>query len=96
MVERCVREHIALRAGEIRLTVKPLYNSRFIGEAVFRSCPKKRQRPHKIPQTRIFRESYGEKKIKYRGVAQFGRALRSGRRGRRFESCRLDQFLDRK
>ena len=31
-----------------------------------------------------------------RGVAQFGRALRSGRRGRRFESCRLDQFLDRK
>ena len=28
-----------------------------------------------------------------RGVAQFGRALRSGRRGRRFKSCRLDQFL---
>ena len=25
-----------------------------------------------------------------RGVAQFGRALRSGRRGRKFESCRLD------
>ena len=25
-----------------------------------------------------------------RGVAQFGRALRSGRRGRRFKSCRLD------
>ena len=24
-------------------------------------------------------------------MAQFGRALRSGRRGRRFESCRLDQ-----
>ena len=23
-------------------------------------------------------------------MAQFGRALRSGRRGRRFESCRLD------
>jgi hypothetical protein len=23
-------------------------------------------------------------------VAQFGRALRSGRRGRRFESCRTD------
>ena len=59
----CVREHIALRAGEIRLTVKPLYNSRFIGEAVFRSSPKKRQRPHKIPQTRIFRESWGEKKL---------------------------------
>ncbi len=28
-------------------------------------------------------------------MAQFGRALRSGRRGRRFESCRLDQFLTR-
>ncbi len=26
----------------------------------------------------------------HRGVAQFGRALRSGRRGRKFESCRLD------
>ena len=30
--------------------------------------------------------------ISYRGVAQFGRALRSGRRGRKFESCRLDDF----
>ena len=28
----------------------------------------------------------------YRGVAQFGRALRSGRRGRKFESCRLDEI----
>ena len=27
---------------------------------------------------------------KQRGVAQFGRALRSGRRGRRFDSCHLD------
>ena len=27
-----------------------------------------------------------------RGVAQFGRALRSGRRGRKFESCRLDSL----
>ncbi len=27
----------------------------------------------------------------HRGVAQFGRALRSGRRGRRFKSCHLDQ-----
>ena len=27
-----------------------------------------------------------------RGVAQFGRALRSGRRGRKFESCHLDQL----
>ncbi len=30
-----------------------------------------------------------------RGVAQFGRALRSGRRGRRFESCHLDQKVPR-
>ena len=29
----------------------------------------------------------------YRGIAQSGRALRSGRRGRRFESCYPDQFL---
>ena len=28
--------------------------------------------------------------VRNRGVAQFGRALRSGRRGRKFESCRLD------
>ena len=27
----------------------------------------------------------------FRGVAQFGRALRSGRRSRRFKSCHLDQ-----
>ena len=27
----------------------------------------------------------------YRDVAQVGSALRSGRRGRRFESCHLDQ-----
>jgi hypothetical protein len=31
--------------------------------------------------------------IQYRGVAQVGRALCSGRRGRRFESCRLDSVL---
>ena len=30
-------------------------------------------------------------KISYRGVAQLGRALRSGRRGRKFKSCHLDQ-----
>ena len=28
----------------------------------------------------------------FRGVAQLGRALRSGRRSRRFESCHLDHF----
>ena len=31
--------------------------------------------------------------MRYRGVAQFGRALRSGRRGRVFESRRLDFFV---
>ena len=30
--------------------------------------------------------------IPFRGVAQFGRALRSGRRGRRFKSCHLDHL----
>ena len=29
---------------------------------------------------------------KHRSVAQFGRALRSGRRGRRFKSCHFDFF----
>ena len=28
----------------------------------------------------------------FRRVAQFGRALRSGRRGRKFESCHADDF----
>ena len=28
--------------------------------------------------------------MKIRSVAQFGRALRSGRRGRRFKSCHFD------
>lgn len=32
-------------------------------------------------------------KVHQRGVAQFGRALRSGRRGRRFESCHLDHIF---
>ena len=31
-------------------------------------------------------------KVVFRGVAQFGRALRSGRRGRGFESRHLDQI----
>ncbi len=31
----------------------------------------------------------------FRGVAQFGRALCSGRRGRRFDSCHLDHILTR-
>ena len=30
---------------------------------------------------------------KRRSVAQFGRALRSGRRGRRFKSCRFDPYF---
>ena len=33
--------------------------------------------------------------VRNRGVAQFGRALRSGRRGRKFESCRLDLYKSR-
>ena len=37
----------------------------------------------------IFRDLYYTT-LRNRGVAQFGRALRSGRRGRKFESCRLD------
>ena len=32
--------------------------------------------------------------LKFRGVAQFGRALRSGRRGRGFESRHLDQITN--
>ena len=31
-----------------------------------------------------------------RCVAQLGRALRSGRRGRRFESCRIDSWQGRR
>ena len=30
----------------------------------------------------------------YRSVAQLGRALRSGRRGRRFKSCHSDFFIE--
>ena len=33
------------------------------------------------------------RKRQHRGVAQFGRALRSGRRGRVFESRRLDSII---
>ena len=39
----------------------------------------------------LFYEKATAKAAAYlRGVAQFGRALRSGRRGRRFKSCHLD------
>ena len=31
----------------------------------------------------------------YRSVAQLGRALRSGRRGRRFKSCHSDFFMQK-
>jgi hypothetical protein len=37
-------------------------------------------------------ESQGYKPRSCRSVAQSGRALRSGRRGRRFKSCHSDQF----
>ncbi len=37
------------------------------------------------------RAPFATSTISYRDVAQFGSALRSGRRGRRFESCHLDQ-----
>ena len=37
-----------------------------------------------------------QKKNKNRCVAQFGRALRSGRRGRRFKSCRIDSWQGRR
>ena len=39
----------------------------------------------------LFYDEFSKTKIEYRDVAQFGSALRSGRRGRRFESCHLDQ-----
>lgn len=33
-----------------------------------------------------------QNRCEYRGVAQFGRAPRSGRGGRKFESCHLDHW----
>ncbi len=40
----------------------------------------------------IIRFAVGINRAALRNVAQFGRALRSGRRGRRFESCHSDFF----
>ena len=46
-----------------------------------------------LPDCDILYKSFEENdKVHQRGVAQFGRALRSGRRGRKFESCHLDQL----
>ena len=50
------------------------------GRLRYRAAPLSRQRPSGI------QNALG------RGVAQLGRALRSGRKGRRFESSRPDQF----
>ena len=41
--------------------------------------------------TWTFGEGYSFE-LRYRSVAQLGRALRSGRRGRRFESCHFDSL----
>ena len=46
-----------------------------------------------LPDCDILYKSLEENdEVHQRGVAQFGRALRSGRRGRKFESCHLDQL----
>ena len=47
----------------------------------YNSCRRERLTAGNIPENR--------------GVAQFGRALRSGRRGRRFKSCRIDFLSDK-
>ena len=83
MVERCVREH---KPGGVRCRAIcrtfPLV-LRFHGIS---SCLKSRS---KIPLTTCLTTSV--EIFIFRGVAQLGRALRSGRRGRGFESRRLDQ-----
>ena len=45
-----------------------------------------------IPVEATIKYQLKAERLFYREVAQFGRALRLGRRGRRFESCLLDHF----
>ena len=42
------------------------------------------------PPQKTTKKRWGRAESHYRRVAQLGRALRSGRRGRRFKSCRAD------
>ena len=64
-----------------------------------RKCSKKEQNSMILEHTSIICIIYLEKpgRLCYyipcrRDVAQFGRALRSGRKGRRFESCHPDHI----
>ena len=50
-------------------------------------------RAHDFQRKSSSRTQKSHRKISYRGVAQLGRALRSGRRSRGFESRHLDQEL---
>ena len=66
-----------------------------------RKCSKKEQNSMILEHTSIICIIYLEKpgRLCYyipcrRDVAQFGRALRSGRKGRRFESCHPDQIKE--
>ena len=63
LVERCVRELILRRDRFSYRTAQPLVNSHFIGGIASANLRNKPQRPHKIPQTRIFSEIGVAKKL---------------------------------
>ncbi len=86
MVERCVREHRTVGAryravcGTLPFTLHRYGD--FVGQKSW----------SEISLTTYLTTftKFGVKKFYNRDVAQFGRALRSGRRGRVFKSRRLD------
>ena len=86
LVERCVREHRTLGAryravcGTLPLTLHC--------HGIFGNL-KSRSKIHLTTYLTTYTK-FGVKKFYNRDVAQFGRALRSGRRGRVFKSRRLD------
>ncbi len=82
LVERCVRDAEVASSNLVASIAKRQRKSKY-GLLV------KGLRRRPLTAKTGVRFSY---KLLHRGVAQFGRALRSGRRGRKFKSCHLDHI----
>ena len=87
LVERCVRDTILINSASISRTPTNLLTPPLYGDI------KNKIHVVKSVLTTCYPTDTGDTKksnILYRDVAQFGSALRSGRRGRRFKSCHPD------
>ena len=66
--------------------------SKLLGEKPIKSFGHRKSKLRSSAHRELRKNANKQFNILYRGVAQFGRALRSGRRGRGFKSRHLDQL----